>query len=529
MPQRPAHRDRSRRALIFFCLLLTAPLFAQDAASVALLVTEENFDALRPALTSTDALTRAAAARVVLVRGLETRVAELRDILAAEKDAVAAREQMRAIVLLGTDEDVAFAASQRSRFPASIDGDFAEAIGRIGAPRATSLYLKHVAGSRDPAPSMRLALWGRSSMASGTASRLMAARDLRGFRDLMKAAAEASLVLDNGVVTAALDSPSNEIVTDAVWYLAELYAFDPSQLPASLREKASAPREGASVDEALGREIVRRMLGAKFVERKEFQEWLRLPPACHRFTPKTKDLRRFLTLGEQNALDRVDPTVPRGPVGTHTSETVREPEFMLPILLPDGLADAILRKTRCIDAWIGVIRATVDRAGRVQTLDLTGVDATGGCARAVEAMLRLSLAKPERIISPLVTANVLTVKPRGRALCFDEDPVVDQIVPRDLLRFGSAGVTAPKVVKRVEPKFPASVRNEMRGGNVVLVVESVITRTGCVREIHLVKQTPWPALNTAAVLALSEWKFKPGALDGVPVDVIFNLSVNFKR
>jgi TonB family protein len=465
---------------------------------------------------------------VVLVRGLDARVAELRDVLAAEKDPVAAREQMRAIVLLGTDEDVAFAASQRSRFPASIDGDFAEAIGRIGAPRATSLYLKHVAGSRDPAPAMRLELWGRSSMASGTASRLMAARDLRGFRDLMKASAEASLVLDNGVVIAALSSPSNEIVADAIWYLAELYAFDPSQIPASLREKASAPREGASVDEALGREILRRMLGAKFVERMEFEEWLRVPAACHRFT-ETRDLRRFLTLGERKALDRIDPARPIGPVGTHTSEMVREPEFMLPILLPDGLADAILRKTRCIDAWIGVIRASVDRAGRVQTLDLKGVDAMGGCARAVEAMLRLSLAKPERITSPLVTANVLTVKPRGRALCFDEDPVVDQIVPRDLLRSGTGGVSAPKVVKRVEPNFPASVRNEMKSGNVVLVVESIITRTGCVRDIRLVKQTPWPALNTAAVLALSEWKFKPGTLEGVPVDVIFNLTVNFKR
>lgn len=527
MPQGLAHRNRSCRALILFCLL-TAPLLAQDAASVALMVTEENLDALRPALTSTDALTRAAAARVVLVRGLDKRVAELRDILAAEKDAVAAREQIRAIVLLGNDEDVAFAASQLSRFPASIDGDFGEAIGRIGAPRATTLYLKHVAGTRDPAPAMRLALWGRWSMASGTASRLMAARDVSGFRELMKAAAEASLVLDNGVVTAALSSPSNEIVADAVWYLAELYAFDPSQIPASLRDNASAPRDGASVDEALGREVLRRMLGAKFVERKEFEEWLRLRLSCQRFND-AKDVRRFLTLGERNALDRVDPTRPQGPVGTHTSETVRQPEFMLPILLPDGLADAILRKTRCIDAWIGVIRATVDRAGRVHTLDLTGVDAAGGCARAVEAMLRLSLAKPERMTSPLVTANVLTVKPRGRALCFDEDPVVDQVAPRNLLRFGSAGVTAPKIVKRVEPKFPASVRNDMQSGNVVLVAESIITRTGCVRDIHLVKQTRWPALNTAAVLALSEWKFKPGALDGVPVDVIFNLSVNFKR
>jgi hypothetical protein len=36
---------------------------------------------------------------------------------------------------------VAFAASQLPRFPASIDGDFADAVGRVGVPRSTARVL----------------------------------------------------------------------------------------------------------------------------------------------------------------------------------------------------------------------------------------------------------------------------------------------------------------------------------------------------------------------------------------------------
>lgn len=519
MPKGSFDRNRSRGTLIVLCFL-ALPLFAQDAATVALLVSAPNVDGLGAALKSTDALTRAAPARVALVRNVDTLLPELRDALAAEKDAAAAREAMRALVILGTDEDVAFAASHRSRFPASIDGDFAEAVGRTGAPRATSLYLKHVAGSRDPAPAVDLALWGRSSMASGTASRLMGAGDARAFSTLMRNAADSSLLIDPGILIAGLGSTANEIASAAVWYLVEVYAADPTKLPGALREPATAAREGALSGEAFGRELLRRMLGAKFVEQKEFLDWLRESGAI----PRSKEVQRFLTLGEQAALDS---DLPRSAESAHQVMAVRKPEFMLPVTLPDGLAEAILKKTKCSAAWIGVAKVSVDRAGRVQTLDLGDVGAAGGCMKALETMLRLSLAEPTKITSPLQTTNLLVVKPRGRSGCFDADPVVDRVGPRQLMRVGN-DVTAPKVVKRVEPVFPQSVRQSMSGGNVVIIAESVITRSGCVRNVYLVQQSPWAELNTAAVVALSGWKFKPATLNGKPVDVIFNLSINFR-
>jgi RimJ/RimL family protein N-acetyltransferase len=93
MPKQSVARDRSRGALIVLLLLLVLPLSGQDAASIAL----GEGDPVA-ALKSSDALTRAAAARVLLVRAVTDAVAPLRAALTNENDANAAREEMRALV-----------------------------------------------------------------------------------------------------------------------------------------------------------------------------------------------------------------------------------------------------------------------------------------------------------------------------------------------------------------------------------------------------------------------------------------------
>lgn len=502
-------------------LLFAVGAFGQDAATVAL---DPKAD-LGAALKSSDALTRATAARVALVRDSKDFVPQLREVLSAEQDATVAREVIRAIVLLGSDDDVAFTASQLRRFPLSIDTDFGEAVARIGAPRATNLYLKHVATSRDPAPAVRFALWGRAGLASGTASRFMAAGLDFAYRQVLKAAAEAGLILDSGVLLAGLRSSSAQVVTDTVWHLVELYAFDPSKVPESLREPATAARETSSTAEDLGRELLRRMLGAKAVERPEFAELLKSGPG-RSLVPQSEQVRRYLTPGEMKAIEEGKESFPAAPKSP-LAQTVREPEFRLPVVLPAGLASAILAKTKCSDSWLGVVKATVDRAGRVQSLDLRKTGTFGRCEDALRTMLQLSLAEPEKITSPLESANLVTVKPRGRAVCMDEDTPEDLLRSRGVLRVGGE-VTAPKAVKRVEPHFPERVRRELKSSSFALTMEAVITSRGCVRDIRLLTQSPWPELNGSSVVALSEWTFEPARINGVPVDVLFNLTINYK-
>jgi len=86
-------------------------------------------------------------------------------------------------------------------------------------------------------------------------------------------------------------------------------------------------------------------------------------------------------------------------------------------------------------------------------------------------------------------------------------------------------VKAPVVVYKVEPVYPEEARRERVSG--IVIIEALIDRTGAVKDIKVLKPLPF-GLSEAAVDAVKQWVFKPGTLDGQPVDVLFNLTVNFK-
>ena len=96
--------------------------------------------------------------------------------------------------------------------------------------------------------------------------------------------------------------------------------------------------------------------------------------------------------------------------------------------------------------------------------------------------------------------------------------------PEAPLRVGG-DVKAPIVINRVEPQYPEVARKARISG--IVIVECTISKAGDVTDIHVLKPLPF-GLDNAAVEAVKRWKFKPGTLNGQPVDVIFNLTVNFK-
>lgn len=504
------------RVALAFSLLLSMSAFAQNAPAIALLVNETSIDAvqLTTAIGATDPLTRATAARVATVRDITAALPRLREVVATETNAEAAREQIRALAILGTEEDVDLATKQLPRFPASIDVDFTEAIARRGAPDATSLYLRYAPTLRQAWPFVHHALWTRAPLINVTASKFIAANDARAMRSLLEALAKSNMRLDPGVLSVALESPSTEMRSAAIWYLVDRQ----SEVPAA----ALTEPEGASIEEQFGRDLLRRMGGAEKQERAEWLTWLHSPKGRALVTPK---YARYLTAKEQDALvDERLAKLPRGP-STSGSQPVNAPPFRLSIELPTGLAGKLLAHTRCNSAWIGVGGATVDRVGRVQSADLSHLTATGGCKTALRTMLRLSLADPTTLNASLASNDLQFVKPPGDG-CFDEAPV-DAFGNAELLR-PSGEVVAPVVIKRVDPIFPHSVRQQLGGTAAVVIAEAVITRTGCVRDIRLLSQSQYGDLNGAAISAISKWKFKPGTLDGQPVDVLFTLTISFR-
>jgi TonB family protein len=92
------------------------------------------------------------------------------------------------------------------------------------------------------------------------------------------------------------------------------------------------------------------------------------------------------------------------------------------------------------------------------------------------------------------------------------------------LRVGG-DVKAPTIISRVDPVYPPVARKARISG--IVIVEVVIDRNGDVGDVKVLKPLPF-GLDQAAVDAVKQWKFSPATLNGQPVDVIFNLTVNFK-
>ena len=520
---------------------LPAPAAEPTPAAVAFLVDEADAAKvaaqLAPALTSQSPLTRATAARVAMVRNIAELVPQLTAALAVEKESLAAREQIRALAMLAPVTAIDSLIEASARFPASMDEALSDAVARRGGQEAVDLYLAKLRGPLRAVSSdyFEQALWGRTNTLTATASRLLGARDERGWTQLLGVLRDAYLALDPGVMRASFSSPSEEIRTQSAWFLARAYAPAPDKLAPLVREALLAERVEESSDrEEFGIELLRRMLEQPPRKRDRWLKWLGTEEA-DALLGKSDVTDAYLTDEEVKArLAHCGKASTRCPAPEHekrrgrryAAQAVTPDHFTAPSLLPAGLTDEIFSDTRCQAEYIGVASIAADRAGRVQSVDLRRVDVQNECRKALSTIVRLSLADTAAINSPLTSENVL-VRGGARTPCLDE-PAVQAGIGANVAHRVEGNIKPPVRRTKVDPVFPLSVRRRISSGaGSIVIVESVITRTGCVRNLRLVAQSPFPELNTAALLSLSQWTFDPALLDGKPVDVIFTLTMNF--
>ncbi len=97
-------------------------------------------------------------------------------------------------------------------------------------------------------------------------------------------------------------------------------------------------------------------------------------------------------------------------------------------------------------------------------------------------------------------------------------------LPPNTYRVGG-DVKAPRVISRVEPAYTNEARKARVSG--IVILETIIDKAGVVKDVQVLKPLPY-GLDQAAVDAVKQWRFEPGMKDGVPVDVVFTLTVNFK-
>jgi len=101
-----------------------------------------------------------------------------------------------------------------------------------------------------------------------------------------------------------------------------------------------------------------------------------------------------------------------------------------------------------------------------------------------------------------------------------ESPVSDEGTQRV-----GGDVKAPTVLSRVDPIYTDAAKQERIAG--IVILETLIDHTGVVRKIRVLKKLPY-GLADSAVDALRQWKFAPGTREGQPVDVVFNMTIQFK-
>lgn len=96
--------------------------------------------------------------------------------------------------------------------------------------------------------------------------------------------------------------------------------------------------------------------------------------------------------------------------------------------------------------------------------------------------------------------------------------------PEGPIRVGG-DVQPPVKVSAPSPQYTEIARKARIQG--VVIVEAIIDKTGGVTNVKILKGLPM-GLDTAAADAVKKWKFKPATLNGKPVAVIYNLTVNFR-
>jgi TonB family protein len=113
---------------------------------------------------------------------------------------------------------------------------------------------------------------------------------------------------------------------------------------------------------------------------------------------------------------------------------------------------------------------------------------------------------------------------RGDAADTAPHPASGHPTPSGAFSVGN-GVTAPVLIHKTAPEYTEEARASHYQGTVVLSVK--VEPDGVAHNIKVIRSIGL-GLDEKAIEAVSQWKFKPGTKDGVPVTVAAQIEVNFR-
>lgn len=86
-------------------------------------------------------------------------------------------------------------------------------------------------------------------------------------------------------------------------------------------------------------------------------------------------------------------------------------------------------------------------------------------------------------------------------------------------------ISAPELVRRIEPAYPEVARKARQEG--VVVLEAIISSAGAIEEVRVVKSAG-VLLDSAAAEAVRRWRYRPATLNGRAVRVLLTVTVAFR-
>jgi hypothetical protein len=477
-------------------------------------------ETLRRALKSEDPLVRRAAARVASVSHPEVFDAVLA-ALRAEQDPAVRIELVKDAIALGDVRGLALVEPEARKDDARPMREVVEWFARVEPDQFAA----------------RLPVWaalpehvrsGLAEMVVVAARRHPAAQDriLRAWLALAPAgewhsvlrnmfrAADGNAARD-ALLRDALASDRPSVREDTTWFIARLLSLKGAVGTAPIDAALSQPPDSGAWT-AFGRELIARIARKKKAE--DFAEAVKREGLQHREDLYAAWMSKRLTNAERDAVGQLGGNFP--PSGEdHHSATMRTPERLAAQLLESTMSAA-----RCepIEGQIVLARIGFAPDGRPMRVDFNDAGLTSGCRAALEATARISTADREDVaVDPQALAVPLSRAFASCAALVDGAPVE----PAATLEQPLPDRQPPRLIKEVKPDYnQAGMRKRLEG---IMVIEGVLTETGCVRSGRVVQSLQ--DLDIQGLKAILDWQFTPARVHEKPVPIIINIELTFKR
>ena len=501
---------------------------------------------VRAGIGDRDPRTRGTACRLVDLGALRELLPDVQRALEGESDPLAAEEELRALLTLGdTALDETTVAAER-RFSPGLDASYALMLARARGPHAMPRYFEVLRGwslSEGTVQTFfRYATRGQHDALMAAAALALSRHDSAAWQALLSVAGELRVDIDTPMMLAALGSKEPGLRGETAWYAARHYHGSPPPDAAAILaalDEGERDAEPGGPELHFGDQILRRVLGQQPVEDDAWISCLESSLKCHLDSDfEDSPLLEYLTDREREAILRRNEANRPADLPTKKSDAKAAawkpgpPLLRLVSDLPPGVAADVFELEDCKSSnftrWLGLAAVDFRPDGAPRRVTIGTQPPKQSCQRTAQTLFLMSLAPAEVADAARESLGMIVLFDPDMYKCADRSELA-RVSPTnksqtDPVKVRGA-VVAPRLIKRVEPLYPAASRKAGEEG--VSVYEAIISPEGCIVEPRLLRSSA-PVLDAMGMEAISRWQYQPATLNGKPVRVYLTVTVTFR-